>query len=138
MNGDLIANNFTANVDGKLIRKILLFTKLILALSILYAVIELYNWYIVLQSTSGREFGRRIDIYNYRVYSAVMFVLLAAGIIGHVFNVRAFRFISNALEDNDAGLFNKGCAYTYTVARLAAASFGIAILNAIIRLLLKQ
>lgn len=75
MSEDLISDNFVDNVDKILIRRVLLAIKISLVLFILYAILQLLQWYIFFQK-STLVAGKSIAIIYYNAPALVSALIL--------------------------------------------------------------
>lgn len=137
MNNDLLSGNFTEGVDRKLVKKMLVLTKAILSLSIIYALVESYNWYIIIEETFRLNLQTRLAFFSFRVYPVVVIILFTLNIFAYSLNVRSIGLIDESIEENDADLFNQGFTLCFRALKLSLLSICIAIAGALIRLILK-
>lgn len=137
MNHDLISGDFIAGVNRKLIKKILVLTRAVLSLSVVYALIEIANWYVALEKTFGTVLESPAQIFFFRVQPLLFILLFGLNVFAYSLNVKSLDHIDDAVEQNDAALFNEGFAFGYKSVRLMLLSVCIAIGAALISLLLK-
>ncbi len=136
MSEDLISNNFVDNVNRIVIKKTFNFSKAVLTLTIVYSILELTNWYIAISDTIGKIISSYSVFFNYRIIPVIAVILLSMGIVSWGYCVKANKLIELSFQKNDANLFNKGYELFYKSARLIFASFSLAIVSVVIRLLL--
>ncbi len=137
MSKDLLSGNFTEGIDRKLIKKILVLAKAVMSLSIIYTVIELFNWYTVIERTVGLNLQTALLFFTYRIYPFVLLVLFVLNIFAYSFNVKSMSLIDESVEENDADLFNQGFTLGFRAFKLSLISVCIAIASALTRLILK-
>ncbi|GAB2806998.1 hypothetical protein [Ferruginibacter profundus] len=138
MTEDLITSNFVDNINRLTIKKTFWLAKFILILVIVYTIVDLIDWYIAIVNSWGRTFKYNSTFYEYRILPVVAVILLAMGVIGAVWHIKANKLIDQSFEKADADLFNLGYQFYYQSAKLSLVAFCISIASIIIRLLLKQ
>lgn len=137
MSGDLIANNFTAGVNIRLIKKVVLLIKFLFCLNLIYHIAELYMWYVLISKTLDYDMSLSGNLYNYRIQPVVIVLLCVLNVIGYLMNIKSFSLMSQGIEESDSVQFNRGYSLLYKVIILAILTMLIGIINAIIILILK-
>lgn len=137
MSGDLIANNFTAGVNIRLIKKVVLLIKFLFCLNLIYHIAELYMWYVLISKTLDYDMSLPANLYNYRIQPVVIVLLCVLNVIGYLMNIKSFSLMSRSIDESDAALFNRGYSLLYKVIVLTIFTMSIGIINAIIILILK-
>jgi len=137
MSNDLISNNFVENVEKDLIKKTIGLTKLVLNMAIIYSILDIVHWSISINNSLDHTLRSNSAFYTYRIQPFVALALLAMGIIGSSFHVKANKLIDISFEKADADHFNTGFRFYYKAAGLSIISAIISIISVTIRLLLK-
>ncbi len=137
MSGDLIANNFTAGVNIRLIKKVVLLIKFLFCLNLIYHIMQLYMWYVLISKTLDYDMSLPGNLYNYRIQPVVIVLLCVLNVIGYLMNIKSFSLMSRSIDESDAALFNRGYSLLYKVIVLTIFTMSIGIINAIIILILK-
>ena len=138
MSEDLISNNFVDNADRATINKTFSLAKSIFNLVIVYTILDLIDWYITVTNSWGRTFRLNSSFYEYRIHPVVSVILLAIGIIGASWHIKANKLVGLSFEKADADTFNAAYQFNYKAARLSVVSVCISIASIGIRLLLKN
>ncbi|MFN8252622.1 MAG: hypothetical protein U0V75_12155 [Ferruginibacter sp.] len=137
MSNDLLAGDFIAGVNRKLIKKILVLTKAVLSLSVVYALIEIANWYLALEKIFANPLETNRQIFYFRIQPLVFILLFGLNIFAFSLNVKSLDQIDESIEHNDPDIFNEGFSLGYKAVRLMLISVCIAIATALTSLLLK-
>jgi hypothetical protein len=138
MSEDLISNNFVDNINRTIIKKAFKLSKVVLVLTIIYAIEELWAWYSIIARSINLTDLTFFELYDLRISPVIFILLLMNSVISWSFCVKANRLIHLSFENADADLFNKAYRFFYRSAKLVFASFSIAIITIGIRLFLKQ
>ncbi len=137
MNQDLITNNFTDSINKNLLKKLLILSKIVLSLIIIYSIIELFNWYIFISKYFFESSLSYSNYYASKIQPLIVILLLLIAIAGWFYNVKSITLINKAIENSNPEMFNKGYLFVYKTAKLAVISICLSIISAAIRLFLK-
>ena len=137
MSVDLLSYNFIENIDTVLIRRVINGIKVFLFLSVIYSLVELWQWYFYLQQEKLPAAIKKIDFYNYRIFPAVLFVIVITRMFGWIFYLKGNRLIYASFQNKEAELFNEGYKICYKSVLIMCISFIIIIANLLIRLFLR-
>ena len=137
MQEDLISNNFVENVNKNIVKKTLWLAKSVLNLSIVYAILDLLEWYIAVSNSWGHTFKYNSTFFEYRIHPVIAVIILGMAIVANTWHVKASDLINQSYDKADADLFNTGYTFFYKAAKLSLVAFCISIATISIRLLLK-
>jgi len=137
MSEDLISNNFIDNVNKTIIKKTFVLSKVVLIFTIVYAVLELLNWYFVLSILPGTSHLTTVTFVGYRVIPVIHVILLGGSIFSWSYCAKANKMINLSFEKNDADCFNTGYRFFYKSVIVTLFLFLLAIVGVCIMLLLR-
>ncbi len=137
MNEDLISNNFVDNTNKVTVKKTFVLTRAVLYLSMVYAMVDLLNWYVAITSSLKYELRSDAVFYTFRIQPLVAVIILSCSIISASYIVKGNKMIDLAFDNSDADFFNSGYTYFYKAARISMIAVCIAIISVGTRLLLK-
>lgn len=137
MNEDPITNNFTAGVNIKLIKKLVLLIRIIFCMSFVYSLAELYMWYLLVSKSLDYDMSQFPNFYNYRIQPVLTLFLFVMNIIGYLLNIKSFMLMAKGIEETDPIIFNRGFVFTYRVMFIAILCISVSLFNAITILILK-
>ena len=137
MENDMLSLMTMGEETKSFVRKIFRLALAILILAGMYAMLNAYEWYRVINKSRLvlTHFPRYWYTFFFR--PAVIFLAIIISLIGHVLNYNAYRAINRAMENNDYTLFNKGLKNIYRVFILTVISFSTILIVLVYEHLLK-
>ncbi|MBS1512629.1 MAG: hypothetical protein JST86_17420 [Bacteroidetes bacterium] len=138
MSEDLISSNFAENIEQSLISKNLILVKAAGYLVVIYAILNILDWYVAVEKSFAYELRTPHSFYTYRIQPFVSVALTVMGVFIIVYIKKGNALIKNSFEEKDADIFNQGYVYFGKSSALNVIAHVIGILSICIRLFLKQ
>lgn len=112
MDDNLLQDEFADNIDKTVINKALTVIKVILILFICYSIIDLLQWYTVLQTNVTAQ--KNSPDTNFYIGGAIVSVfIILVNLAGWIFFLNGTRLIYTSFEINDPVKFNAGYRQCY-------------------------
>ena len=134
---DLISNQFTENINLTLIRRNQVIVKALLSLCSLYCLLDMLNWYFILQTTEDAIGNEFVYIYTLRIRPTVALVILLMNLASFFFISRGNNLVALSVQKEDAELFNDGYRHYFRANMLFLFSFCMGIISVTIRIVLR-
>lgn len=130
-----ILSLFVINDSTKqLIKKNLKLTFILIIVSIVYSIFDLYDWFSHLAALSPVSRNSQHYFYNYKMRPIIAVIVLSLGVIGHFMRYSAYKFITSAVENNDTESLNEGFKKFYIINILILISFLISTISLFYRI----
>ncbi|MES1225227.1 MAG: hypothetical protein ABUT20_57625 [Bacteroidota bacterium] len=136
MNEDLITDNFAENINRAIVKRNFIISKLLLALSMLWSVVLLIDWYRFLKGRNEHVIEGTYMIYNYIILPISDVINLGLSVYAFFLILKAYGLIESSLKDSDGNLMSEGFRHFYTGNLLTAICYSISITTTFISFLL--
>jgi hypothetical protein len=114
----------TMNADTRsLVRKLYRMSLVLMIIAGMYAISELVQWYFFWDGPAS-VLKKSPHHFYYLILRPVMFIaVMALSLIGYGLNLRAYKAIKTAFDDQDPSLINKGFRNIFAAMLLSLVSF---------------
>ena len=137
MSEDLITNAFTDNINLNYIRRNQIVLNALLSLSTLYCLLDILNWYFILQSTNAIIDGDFLFLYTLRIRPVISVLVLFANLCSFFLTSKANDLIALSIIEENAVLFNDGYKYHFWANLLFLFATCIAVISITVRVVLR-
>ncbi len=137
MSEDLITNPFITNINLTLIRRNQVIVKALLSLCSLYCMLDIVNWYFIINTTDENFAGQFLYTYTLRIRPTVAIVILLTNLCSFFFSSKANDLVAMAIYKENAELFNEGYRFYFRANLFFLFSFCIAVISVAIRIVLR-
>ncbi len=129
MDNDMLSLMMLNDHTKSLARKIFRLALALLIMSAIYSLLDLSEWYSFLKRPRTPGLRNSYYIYSRFFRPIVALVVLCLSLAGHLLSYKAYRYINNALEQEDQLMLNNGFRNIYLVYLLSFISLTISILS---------
>jgi hypothetical protein len=112
MDEHLIKDDFVDNVDKNMLSKMLKVVKVVLMLFICYAVIDLLQWFSILQTNVIGKLASPHANFYISAFALSLFLLMI-NLVGWLLYLNGNKLVCSSIETNDPLKFNRGYSMMY-------------------------